>query len=82
MNVANVRKAIVASLAALVVLIVGVPEIFGEWLSAETIAWITSIAAVLGAIGVYLVRNADTIDKIGTGHYVKPPVDPGPPVVR
>lgn len=75
MTVAQVRKALVATAAAIVILVASVPEIFGEWLSAETISWIASIAAVVGAIGVYLVRNAPTIDKIGTGHYRNPPTD-------
>lgn len=77
MSVATVRKAIVAALGALVVLIVSVPEIFGEWLDPDTTAWIASIAAVLTAIGVYLVSNAPTIDKIGTGQIVNPGPGPG-----
>ncbi len=89
MTVAQVRKAIVASLAALVILVASVPEIFGDWLSAQTVSWIASVASVLGAIGVYLVRNAPIIDKIGTGAYRRGDETPGPtgpagppPVVR
>lgn len=77
MTVAQVRKAIVASVGAIVILVVAVPEIFGEWLSPEVTAWIVSIAAVLIAIGVYLVKNAHVIDKIGTGAYRNPPPEEG-----
>lgn len=69
MSVAEVRKFIVAALAAVSILVVSLLEVFGDYFSNDVAAWINTAIAIVGAIGVYLARNAPTIDAIGTGAY-------------
>lgn len=76
MSVAQVRKAIVAGVSAASILAVSALEVGAEWISEDVSAWVSGAIAVVGAIGVYLVRNAPIIDKIGTGEIVNPPPTP------
>lgn len=63
-SISQVRKAVVAGVGALVMLIVTIPQIFGEWLPEGAVYWINVVVGVLTAIGVFLTRNAPVIDKL------------------
>lgn len=80
MTVAQIRKFIVAALAAVSILVVSLGEVFGDWFSDDAAAWINTAIAIVGAVGVYLVRNAGVIDAIGTGAY-RQGQPPPPPTV-
>lgn len=64
MTVASVRKAIVASVGALLILLTSALEVFDEWIGEDAEGWVTFVIALLTAVSVYLVRNAATLDQL------------------
>lgn len=71
-----IRKGIIAVVLGTVLILVSVSEIFADWIGEDVALWIASGIASLTAVGVFFVRNADFIDKIGTGAHLENPPDP------
>lgn len=78
-TIPQIRKAVVAIIGALIVVILAVVEVSSDALSADATAWITSVVAILTAISVFLVKNATIIDAVSEGKI--PPLPPTGPVV-
>jgi len=64
-SVAEYRKAVVAAIGVGLTLVSSALDTFGLYLSPEVTNVITGVVAVGTAVGVYLTKNADTIDHIG-----------------
>ena len=60
----QIRKFIVAAIGAVATLLIAVPEALGSGLPNGAAAVTVSVVSVLTAIGVFLTRNADLIDRL------------------
>lgn len=65
-SISQVRKAIVAGVGAGVVLVTDFVATGGEFLPDGAEHWLLRAAAVGTAVGVYLTRNAELIDRLGS----------------
>lgn len=77
-SLAQIRKTVAAVVAALGILLVSALDVFADWISSDVAAWINTGIAVLGAVGVFLLRNAPLIDAIGTGENIDRLTGPEP----
>lgn len=65
-TVSQVRKAVVAGTAAVGALATSAVDVFTDWIPAGAAGPIASGIAFVGAIGVFLTRNAPLIDAADT----------------
>lgn len=78
-TIPEIRKAVVAVVLGIILIITSVSAIFAEWISKDVALAIASVIAFLTAVGVFFIKNADYIDKIGTGAHLENPPDVLPP---
>lgn len=65
MKVSEYRKAVVAAIGVGLTLVSSALDTFGLYLSPEVTNVVTGVVAVATAVGVFLTKNAETIDTLG-----------------
>lgn len=64
MNLAPVRKAVVAWIGAALILVTSALTVFAEFIPPDVASWLMTGVSILTAVSVYLVRNAAVIDSL------------------
>lgn len=64
----EIRKFIVGLVGAITLLVVQALEEFAEFIPADVAGWLTVAVGFATAVGVYLTKNAATIDRLDGIH--------------